>query len=83
MYIEENNRIFLKIGPRGQITIPIALRNSWGSDIVSMEIIQSDKAVISPVPSIAGSLNAYKKDEHIPFNEIRQHAWQENTNNKL
>ena len=76
-------KVFLKIGPKGQITIPIKLRNQWQTNIVAIEVSENGEATLSPAENIEGSLHAYKKDIDTPFEEVRNIAWKKSLKSRV
>jgi len=65
----------LAIGPRGQITLPKELRSIFNSTAVTLELIDENHAVITPIRNIGGLISEYKKNDKMPFEEIREIAW--------
>jgi AbrB family looped-hinge helix DNA binding protein len=73
----------LTISSKGQITLPKKIRNILSTNTVKLEITDDNKVILLPVKDIGGSLSAYKKDNDLPFQEVREQAWKEEVKNKL
>jgi len=70
-----------KITQKGQITIPRKIRDKLGSEVVEFDIVKG-QVIIRPLMSVAGSLSGYAKKDSIPFQEVRERAWEEITREK-
>ena len=64
----------VKISSKGQITLPKAMRDTLGTDIVTVTA-KDGSLVIDPLPNLAGALKKYAKNPPIPFAEEREKAW--------
>lgn len=70
----------LTIGTRGQITLPKKIRDIFGGDNITIELIDEKHAIISPVEDVGGALSKYAKNCALPFDEIREIAWKKSRN---
>jgi len=68
--------ITAKITQKGQITIPRKIRDKLRSEVVEFDIIKG-RVILRPLISVAGSLSDYAKKNSIPFQEVRERAWEE------
>ncbi|KJR43650.1 AbrB family transcriptional regulator [Candidatus Magnetoovum chiemensis] len=73
--MEDSMSTTVKITSKGQVTIPKKIGRPLGTDVVEFEV-QDDKIILKPVRSVGGSLSKYAK-EYVPFNEVRDAAWEE------
>lgn len=64
---------------KGQISLPKKVRDIIGTNIVSIEINEKQQVVLMPIHDLAGSLSECKNILDIPFEEMRQQAWLENS----
>lgn len=64
----------IKITRKGQITIPLKIRELLGSDVIEFKIING-RVVVEPVVSVAGSLSSYAKG-YVPLEKAREAAWE-------
>ena len=64
----------VKISSKGQITLPKAMRDALGTNVVTVTA-KDGSLVIDPLPNLAGALKKYAKDPPIPFAEERERAW--------
>ena len=76
-----SKKILLKIGPRGQVTIPIAVRRQWASNVIVLEVNEAGNAMLSPVQEVAGELKNYQQVVSQPFDQVRQSSWENSTQN--
>lgn len=65
-----------KITKKGQVTIPLKIRERLDSQVVEFAIVRDD-IVMRPVKSVAGSLRSYAKKAAGAFKEAREKAWDE------
>ena len=72
----------LSISPRGQITLPKKLRDLFKTNTIVIEIADDKHAVISPITDVAGSISNYNKETNLPFDKIRNDAWNNSSNKK-
>lgn len=63
-----------KLSSKGQITLPKAIRERLGSQLVRL-ISDDDGIRIEPLPDVAGSLKRYAKN-YVPIDEAREGAAQ-------
>ena len=67
------------ITSKGQISLPKKIRDILGTNSVSIKINDAQEIILSPIHDLAGSLSEYKNTADIPFEEIRQKSWEDNT----
>ncbi|BBJ31954.1 hypothetical protein RAS_10630 [Rickettsia asiatica] len=68
----------LAITSKGQIVLPKKVREILNSNIISIEIDDNNKVILSPVSDVGGIFAKYKKNTELSFKEIRDKAWKEN-----
>jgi len=68
----------LTISPKGQIILPKKIRNILKTNVISLEINDSNQILLSPLRDLSGSLADYNKNTTLSFQEIREQAWKEN-----
>jgi len=68
----------VKITRKGQVTIPKKIRDILKTNSVYFEIVNNN-IVVRPVRDAAGSLSEYAKNVRagIPFEKIKEKAWEE------
>ena len=64
----------VKISKKGQVTIPKAIRDELGTNIISF-VIEKDEVKLKPVKEETyGKLKKYSK-KYIPIKEAKEIAW--------
>ena len=69
----------LKITKAGQVTVPKTVRNILQSDTVAFEITDTNEIHLIAIPSVAGALNAFSKENKQDFSSIRESSWKKQT----
>jgi bifunctional DNA-binding transcriptional regulator/antitoxin component of YhaV-PrlF toxin-antitoxin module len=65
-----------RISSKGQITLPLAVRQTLGTKLVRI-VAEQGSVRIEPVDDVAGSLARYAKGKKkIPFRAAREQAWE-------
>lgn len=72
----------LTIGAKGQITLPKKIRDLFGGESVTIELIDEKHAIISPLQDVGGALSKYAKNSNLPFEKAREMAWKKSSNAK-
>ena len=73
----------LTISPKGQIVLPKKIRQTLGSNIVSLIINDNNQVLLTPIHELGGSLASYAKEGNLSFEEVREQAWQNTTSEKF
>mgnify|MGYP003339242484 CR=1 FL=1 len=63
------------ISPKGQIVLPKKIRKLLDTNIVTLEIDNNKNIIISPIHDVGGALASYQVDNTLPFEQIREQAW--------
>ncbi|QQV75423.1 hypothetical protein H6P87_00980 [Rickettsia tillamookensis] len=67
----------LAITSKGQIVLPKKVREILNSNIISIEIDDNNKVILSPVSDVGGRFAKYKKNTELSFEEVRDKAWKD------
>ena len=65
----------LTISPKGQIVLPKKIRNFLNTNIVTLEVNDSNQVIISPIHDVGGALASYQLDTTLSFQQIREQTW--------
>lgn len=72
----------IQITSKGQITVPKKIRDAFKTDTITINLINDNEALITPLKTAEGSLSKYAKQTSKPYEEIRQDAWEKETKNR-
>jgi AbrB family looped-hinge helix DNA binding protein len=73
----------LTISSKGQITLPKKVRDILSTNTVKLEITDDNKVILLPIKNVGGSLSAYRDNNNLPFQHVRETAWKDAVENKL
>lgn len=68
----------LAITSKGQIVLPKRVRKILNTNIISIEIDDNNKVILSPVSDVGGVFAKYQKNTKASFEEVREKAWRDN-----
>jgi AbrB family looped-hinge helix DNA binding protein len=67
----------LTISSKGQITLPKKVRDILSTNTVKLEVTDDNKIILLPIKNVEGSLSAYRDNNALSFQHVRETAWKE------